>query len=128
MKKVFLMLTIAACTASFVACNGKKSETNEGNQDSTKVETTAPADSAATASSSEGDLISQYSDLVDKAIALYPKVKSGDVTAVQEYTKLSQQISDVAVKLQGDAQKLTPEQTTKLTEISKKFADIATAK
>lgn len=122
MKKLFLTLTIAALTASFVACDSKKSEPSNSNQDSTSVETTTPADTVA----AEGDVLTKYTEIVEKAVALYPKVKSGDAAAIQEYTKISQEIAAMSQELQKEMANMTPEQTAKLAEIGKKFAELAT--
>lgn len=122
MKKFFLTLTIAAFTASFVACDSKKSETGSSDKDSTNVTTTTPADTVAT----EGDALAKYTALVEKAIELYPKVKSGDASAVQEYTKLSQELTTMAQDLQKEMSNMTPEQVAKFSELGKKFAEVAT--
>ncbi|SHG14508.1 hypothetical protein [Dysgonomonas macrotermitis] len=117
MKKIFLMLTVAAFTASFVACDSKKSETGASDQDSTNVEVVTPA--------AEGDALAKYTELVEKAVALYPKVKTGDASAVQEYTKVAQDIANMSQDLQKELANMTPEQAAKFAEISKKFADAA---
>lgn len=121
MKKFFLMLTVAAFTASFVACDSKKSETGASDQDSTNVEVVTPADTTA----AEGDALAKYTELVEKAVALYPKVKTGDASAVQEYTKVAQDIANMSQDLQKELANMTPEQAAKFAEISKKFADAA---
>jgi hypothetical protein len=120
MKKYLLIVLIATFTLSFAACSGKKGDTAPANE-SAKEEVTAP-----TAVTNENDVLVKYEAIINKAIELQEKVSKGDATAVQEYTKLSEEMTSIAVELQNAAANMTPEQAQKFTELGQKWLEAAT--
>ncbi|MDH6306359.1 hypothetical protein M2459_000346 [Parabacteroides sp. PF5-5] len=120
MKKSYLVLAVLTFTLSFIACGGKTSEKATSEDAAPKTEAAAPAKG--------NDVLDKYETLVNKTIELYEsgKFKSGDAAAMQEYTKIAQEMSEMAEELQEAMQNLTPAQVQKYTELGQKLTDAAT--
>jgi subtilase family serine protease len=121
MKKYLLIVVIATFTLSFAACSGKKGDTAPANE-SAKEEVTAPTPAV----TNENDVLAKYEVIINKAIELQEKVSKGDATAVQEYTKLSEEMTSIAVELQNAIANMTPEEVQKFTELGQKWLEAAT--
>jgi hypothetical protein len=118
MKKITMIL-MATALVVLVACGGKKSDAAGGS--AVKTEKESPA--AAKSSSS----VDKYLSLIEELIPLAEKMKKGDAAAIEKYTKLSQELSELAssTDFQSELAKLTPEQTKKYQEALLKFAAAA---
>lgn len=121
MKKYLLIVVIATFTLSFVACSGKKGDTTPTNNESLKEDVTASP-----AITDENDVLTKYEAIINKSIELQEKVSKGDATAIQEYTKLSEEMTSIAVELQNAVANMTPEQIQKFTELVEKWTEAAT--
>ena len=131
MKKYLLIATVAL-GLTFTACSGAQKQ-NDSAQPADSVAQPAavaqPVDTtAAAAATDQSAVLAQYEQLVNKAIELQGKVQKGDASAAQELTKLSEQMTSVTTQLQNAAASLTPEQTQKLTDLAKKWADATAPK
>ncbi|GEM_PF-3590066 len=122
MKKLLFIFTVATFTLSMTACGGKGS----ANSNSTE-ETTAPK-TETTTSSKGNDVLDKYEALINKMIELYEngKFQSGDAAAIQEYTKMAQEMTDMSEELQKEMQNLTPAQIQKFSDLGQKLTDAAT--
>lgn len=114
MKKIFSILTIAALAITLSSCGNKKTEEKAG-------EAVEQVQEAATSSSS--DIVKKYGELCDKLIDLYKKMKTGDVAATQEYTKLAQEFAQYAQDNADEWAKLSADDVKKIQEIAQKAAD-----
>lgn len=114
MKKILMVIAIAAMSVSFVACGGSTKPAAEG-------EATENTDAKAGEAAS-GSIVDQYQALADKMVELAPKVKAGDMDAVNEYTKLSEDFAKFAQDNAEAFAKLTPEESQKISEIMTKAA------
>ena len=121
MKKYLLIVTVIALGLSFTACGGQKGESAKATEEPTQQEEVT----ATSKSVDEGDVLTKYENLINKAIGLQEKVASGDIASVEEYNKLSEEMTAVALEIQNELPKLTPEQVQKLTELGQKWADAA---
>ena len=118
MKKYLLIVAVVAMGLSFVACGGNKGESAKASDEAQQEEVVATT-------AEEGDLLTRYEALIDKAIELQEKVKSGDVAVVEEYTKLSEEMATLATELQNEAPNFTQEQAQKWAELTQKLAEAA---
>lgn len=120
MKKI-AMLFMATAMIAFVACGGgkKKSDDTATVAEETAVveETVAPS-----SSSSSSDVVAQYVALCEKMIELAPKMKSGDMTAAQEYQKLALDYASYAENNQDAWNNLSEADLEKINEIALKVA------
>ncbi len=121
MRKQLLMVALVAFTFSFIACGGKSTTDSSTDNTTTKTETPAPA-------AKDNDVLAKYENIINKMIKLYEdgKMQSGDASAMQEYTKLAQEMSDISEQLQKEIQNLTPAQVQKISELGQKLTDAAT--
>lgn len=120
MKRIYLVFAVlTTLTLSFVACGGKGSDKSSSDS-APKTETAAPAKG--------NDVLAKYETLINKMIKMYEdgKFTSGDAAAMQEYTKLAQEMSDMSEELQKEMQNLTPAQAQKFTELGEKLTNAAT--
>lgn len=117
MKKISMMVAIAALSLSFAACGGKSDAPKTDSADSTAVATPATTE--------EADALVKYEALVTKAIELQEKVKKGDAAALEEYTKLGEEMASISTELSQEIAKMTPEQAAKFTELGQKLAAAA---
>lgn len=116
MKKILMVVTAAAF---LVACGGKSTSTKTEDTNATQVEATTEAKEEV---KEEGDVLSQYEALIEKAIEVYPKVKAGDATAVAEYQKIAEDMGALSTKLTEEMSTMTPEQANKFAELGQKLA------
>jgi hypothetical protein len=125
MKKYLLIATVAF-GLSLTACGGgQKTETATPATEAAQPAVTAPTDSTATPTVSTDDVLAKYEGIINQAIVLQEKVAKGDAASAQELSKLSEQMTVISADLQKAAANLTPEQTQKLAELGKKWADAA---
>lgn len=119
MKKFLFVCALAAFSLSFIACGNKSAKDTPADGATPKTEEAAP--------SKGGDVLAQYETIINKIIKLYEdgKIQSGDATALQEYTKLSEEMNGISEELQAQMQSLTPAQTQKFAELGQKLADAA---
>jgi cell division protein FtsB len=120
MKKIYLMVVAMAFTLSFIACGGKSTSNNTEDTSAPEIETVAPA--------ADSDVLVKYEAIVDRMIKLYEggKFQTGDAEAIAEYTKITQELTDIAEELQKEVQNLTPEQMARFAELGQKLTDAAT--
>ena len=112
MKKVFIFMSVVA-VLMFAACSGGSKSTGSDSKDaSEKVE-------AKKESSSKN--FDAYVKLIEKATPLLGKVAKGDAAALQEYTKIAEDMQKIAVDLQKELEN-NPELLKKFEEVTQKFA------
>ena len=109
------MFVAVAAMLTFTACGGSKPA--DSSDKDAKVETKEEA----SASSSNLD---EYIKLIEQATPLLEKVSKGDATAMQEYTKIAEKMSEIAMGLQTELAG-NPEWLTKYNEAAQKFAEEA---
>ncbi|WP_163358236.1 hypothetical protein [Dysgonomonas sp. 25] len=114
MKKILMVIAIAAMSVSFVACGGSTANSGEG--------TTETTETTESSSSSSSNALAEYEKICNKMIELGPKIKAGDASAIQEYTKISEEYAKYAQDHAEDFAKLTPEEAQKLAELGQKVA------
>ncbi len=117
MKKISIMLVVAM--ALFVtACGGsaKKAEAE------TTVVTETVADDTTAGSS---DVLKKYEEFVDKAVPLLKKMKAGDASAAQDYTKLAEELGKFVMDNQDSFAGLSEKDAKKYAELSQKLVDAA---
>ena len=118
MKKISMMLLVAV--ALFVTgCNGsgKKAEATDANEKTEVTKTEAKAEGS--------DVLKKYEEFVEKAIPLLKKVKSGDASAAQEYTKIAEELGKFVMDNQDAFTKLSEADAKKYAELSQKLAAAA---
>ncbi len=120
MKKVFISMA-AAAMLTFVACGGGNKSTDSAKE--TGKEATEKTETKSEASASSGKL-DEYIKLIEKATPLLEKVSKGDMSAIQEYTKITEDMSKIATDLQTELAS-NPELMKKYTDAYQKFADEA---
>lgn len=121
MKKIS-MFFMATAMMTFVACGGgEKKDGDAAAADAT--ETTTVVEETTTTTSGSSDIVGQYQALCDKLVELAPKVKSGDMDAVQEYQKVVQDFSNFAQANQDAWSKLSADDLQKIQEIGTKAAE-----
>ena len=114
MKKVLVFMSVVA-VLMFAACGGGSKSTDSGSKDATeKVETKKE-------SSSSTKNFDAYVKLIEKATPLLGKVSKGDAAAIQEYTKIAEEMQKIVVDLQKELEN-NPELMKKFTEITQKYA------
>jgi ABC-type Fe3+-hydroxamate transport system substrate-binding protein len=118
MKKIVMMLAMAAFVVSFAACGGKTTQTTTEESTTLTEETVTPA-------SAEGDVLAKYEELVNKAIDLYPKVLEGDANATQSYGEIALEISKISQDVSTALATASPEQQQRIAELGRKFAEAA---
>ena len=69
------------------------------------------------------DIVAQYQAFCDKLIELAPKIKSGDMDAIQEYQKVAEDLSDFAQNNADAWNNLSAEDTAKIQEIGQKTTE-----
>ena len=114
MKKVFMFFA-ATAMLTFAACGGgSKSADSSANdaKENVEVKSDAPASS---------DKLDQYVKLIEKATPLLEKVSKGDAAAVQEYTKIAEDMAKIAMELQSELAS-NPEKMKKFNDAAQKFA------
>lgn len=110
MKKIFMIIAIAAMSVSFVACGGSAAKEGENTTETT-------------GSSSSNDIVAQYQTLCDKMVELSKKMQDGDTKAIEEYQKVAQDFANFAQNNQDAFAKLTPEEVQKIQDIAMKAAE-----
>jgi len=119
MKRILSIFAIATVAFAFVACGGGKAKTEATEEAATEtvvsVEEAAPAAAEKTA-------LAQYEEFINKVIDLYPKVKAGDVDAMKEYQKLSEEMTATATKLSEEMATMSAEDAQKFAELGQKLA------
>jgi hypothetical protein len=65
--------------------------------------------------------LTDYEKLINEAILLHKKAQTGDVKAVEAYSKVSVKLASILSKLASSNSKLTDEQSKRLEEINKKY-------
>ena len=118
MKKYLLIVAVVAMGLSFVACGGNKGESAKASDEDQQEEIVIVSETV-----EEGDLLTKYETLIDKAIGLHEKVASGDIAATEEYNKFREDMATVALELQNELPNFTPEQMQKFTELGQKWTD-----
>lgn len=116
MKKISMMIAVAALSLSLASCGGKSDAPKTDGADTTAVD-----------SAKEPEVLVKYEALVNKAIELQAKVKKGDASAIKEYTQLSEEMTAMATELSQEVAKMTPQQVEKITELGKKLTESATS-
>ncbi|NDV84505.1 hypothetical protein [Bacteroides sp. 51] len=119
MKRFLSIFAIATVAFAFVACGGKGTKTEEA--EATATETVENVESAAPAAS-EKSALAQYEEFINKVIDLYPKVKAGDVDAMKEYQKLSEEMTAVSTQLSQEMSTMSAEDAQKFAELGQKLA------
>jgi len=120
MKKIS-MFFMAAAMMTFVACGG--GEKKGGAEEATVVEETVVEEApAASSTSSSSDIVAKYQELCDKMVELAPKMKSGDMSAVQEYQKVAEEFSSFAQNNADAWSNLSEADALKIQEIAQKAA------
>lgn len=120
MKKIS-MFFMATAMMAFVACGGGEKKSDDAAAETTEAvveEVAAPS-----SSSSSSDVVARYQALVDKMVELVPKVKSGDTSAAEEYTKVVQDFTNFAQQNADDWNNLSAEDAAKMQEIALKAAE-----
>jgi len=113
---------MATAMMAFVACGG--GEKKGGSEEAAVVEETVVEETpAASTSSSSSDVVAKYQELCDKMVELAPKVKSGDMNAVQEYQKIVEEFSNFAQNNADAWSNLSVEDAQKIQEIAQKATD-----
>lgn len=71
-------------------------------------------------------LLNDYEQYINDAIAIYKKAMAGDMSALSQYTSITQQAEALSQKLQASTDELTSAQMTHLTQIvAKATSDLA---
>lgn len=112
MKKISMIL-VAAAMVAIVACNEKKADTTDG---ATTVENTTTTGSPS---------VDKYLSIVEEAIPLLEKMKAGDAAATEKYTKMAQELSDLASSSTLQAELSNPEVAKKFQDAMQKFSAAA---
>ncbi|MDR2917588.1 MAG: hypothetical protein LBV74_22580 [Tannerella sp.] len=120
MKKVFISMAVAAML-TLVACGGGSKSTDSAKE--TGKEATEKTETKSEVSASSGKL-DEYIKLIEKATPLLEKVSKGDMNAVQEYTKITEEMSKLATDLQAELAN-SPELMKKYTDAYQKFSEEA---
>jgi len=124
MKKTFSMFAVAVLALTMAACGGNSSSNNNSTESNA---TETPAVEAQATAAAEGDVLAEYEKLIEKLIELQGKVNKGDMSAMEEYTKLSQEMADFATKHAEEFANLTEAQVLRYQEIGMKLANAAAA-
>ena len=111
MKKVFFLMSVVA-VLMFAACGGGNKSADSA-KEADKVE--------AAASSSNLDA---YIKLIEKATPLLEKISKGDMEALQEYSKIAEDMTKIATELQSELAS-NPALMKKYTDAAQKFAEEA---
>lgn len=119
MKKISMMV-VAAMALTFAACGNSEKPATDQNQ--TEETTTAPAEAAVAA---EGDILKKYEAFVEQALPLLAKVKTGDAAAIQEYSKIAQDLAQFMQDNQDAFSKLSADDAAKFAELNQKLANAA---
>lgn len=120
MKRILSIFAIATVAFAFVACGGKGTKT-EVTEEATATEAVENVEAAAP-EASEKTALAQYEEFINKVIELYPKVKAGDVDAMKEYQKLSEEMTAAATKISEEMATMSAEDTQKFAELGQKLA------
>jgi len=120
MKKVFISMA-AAAMLTLVACGGGNKSADSAKE--AAKDATEKTETKSKASASSGKL-DEYIKLIEKATPLLEKVSKGDMDAVQEYTKITEKMSEIATELQTELAN-NPELMKKYTDAYQKFAEEA---
>ncbi|MDR1919217.1 MAG: hypothetical protein LBQ65_06185 [Tannerellaceae bacterium] len=125
MKKIVLMLATAAFVLSFAACGGKSNtQTEAATDESSEPQTEETLAPAAPTSAKETDvLLKKYNELVKKALALYAKLAAGDTSVIEEYAKVTNEMSDLSDEVIKAFPEMTPEQKEQFNELSRRIAE-----
>jgi len=121
MKKIS-MFFMAAAMMAFVACGGGEKK-GDGETTVVEEETTVVEEAPAASSSSSSDIVGQYQALCDKMVELAPKMKSGDMNAVQEYQKVAQDFANFAQENADAWNNLSAADLQKIQDIAQKAAE-----
>ena len=124
MKKTFSMFAVAVLALTMAACGGNSSSNNNSTESNA---TETPAVEAQATAAAEGDVLAEYEKLIDKLIELQGKANKGDMSVMEEYTKLSQEMSDFATKHAEEFANMTEAQVLRYQEIGMKLANAAAA-
>lgn len=116
MKKVFMSMA-AAAMLTLVACGGGSKSADSAKE--TGKEATEKTETKKESASSPK--LDQYIKLIEKATPLLEKVSKGDAAAVQEYTKIAEDMAKIATELQNELAN-NPELLQKYTDAANKFA------
>lgn len=120
MKKIS-MFFMATAMMFFVACGGGEKKSDDSA--TTTEETTTTVEQTSTPQEASGsDIVAKYQAICDKMVELAPKMKSGDVNAVQEYQKVAQEFANFAQENQEAFSKLSEADALKIQEIAQKAA------
>ena len=112
MKKYIVLMLAGMCAIGAVAC---KPKANENAATSEKAAVEAPK--------GDGDkLLAEYQKFADEYVATYKKMKSGDMSAVQDFQTLGKKAQDWAQKVQGQISTWTEAQVKKYQEIGENMA------
>lgn len=122
MKKILMVVAIAATSIALVACGGS-SKPAEGESTETEVVAEEEVVEETPAATTSGSIVEQYQVLCDKMVELAQKVKAGDAAATQEYQKVAQDFANFAQENQDAWSKLTAEEIQKIQEIATKAAE-----
>lgn len=126
MKKTFSMFAVAVLALTMAACGGNSSSNNNSTESDAAATEVQATETQATAAA-EGDVLAEYEKLIDKLIELQGKANKGDMSVMDEYTKLSQEMADFATKHAEEFANLTEAQVLRYQEIGMKLANAAAA-
>jgi len=124
MKKILFASTAAIMLALMVSCGGSKS-TDAATEEGTATEQVTEEAPEVTTDASSSDVLKKYEEFVDKVIPLLAKMKTGDIAAVQEYTKLAEELTKFTQDNAAAFGALTEADAKKYEEIAKKLVDAA---
>ena len=116
MKKILFSGITVVLMALMVSCGGSKS-TDAATEDATATEQVTEADACCS------DVLKKYEEFVDQVIPLFAKVKAGDIAAVQEYAKLSEDLTKFLQDNAATFSTFTEADAKKYEELAKKLAD-----
>lgn len=109
---------IVTAAAILVACGGKGTTPKAEDANAPQTEVKAPK-------AEEGDALAQYEKMIEKVIEIYPKVKTGDASAMAEYQKIATEMAPLATKITEEMANMTPEQQARFAELAQKLAAAA---
>ncbi|MDL2230373.1 hypothetical protein LJB87_01110 [Alistipes sp. OttesenSCG-928-L06] len=109
------------------ACGGNSSNSNASSNEGAATEATVETPAVEEAPAAGSGMLAEYEVLINKLIDLQAKVQKGDMSIMDEYTKLSQEMTDFATKHADDFANMTEADVQRYNELAMKLANAASA-
>lgn len=113
-----MILTVAALSFSFTACNETKKDASE----TAPVGTEVAQDTVATATQTPDEMFAAYETFVNKFAAAVDGISKGDTNAMVEYGTLSQEAATISNLTQDASANFSLEQKEMYGKLVEKFA------